>query len=77
MRLQQQDNSATWDYVGDTDPESSSHGGTQFTGDGDNGGLGDSVNGSEGEPVQACPHRNSCVAWLSWREHLRSVRWLI
>ena len=53
MRLQQQDNSATWDYVGDTDPETSSHGGTQYTGDGDNGGPGEDVNGSEGRVAQA------------------------
>ena len=48
MRLQQQDQSATWDYVGDTDPETSSHGGTQYAGDGDSGGLEESALGSEG-----------------------------
>jgi hypothetical protein len=66
MRLQQQDNSATWDYVGDTDPESSSHGGTQYAGDGDNGGLEGSVNGSEGGLSKASHISDSCFAWLSY-----------
>ena len=45
LRLQQQDNSATWDYVGDTDPDTSAHGGTASEGSG-RGGGGNGGNGA-------------------------------
>ncbi len=51
IRLRQQDNSATWDYVGDSDPDPSAHGGTASEGSGrggDGNGATDAGDGADG-----------------------------
>ena len=48
IRLQQQDNSATWDYVGDSDPDPSAHGGTASEGSGRGGDGNGATDGGSG-----------------------------
>ncbi len=74
IRLRQQDNSATWDYVGDSDPDPSAHGGTASEGsgrggdgngatDGGNGAVddGDGINGDGSEGAQSGHCRTSIL----------------